>query len=152
MTKERPRKIVPPFWMLACMALAWLLNRYVPLAPLPFAFVPLLGRSLAALGLLCALWPLLQFFAARTGIVPFSEARTLVTGGLYRVTRNPMYLGLTLMLAGYGLMLGSVGALLPVPLFPWIIQKRFIEGEERFLEAAFGEEYRDYRRRVRRWL
>lgn len=152
MNQERPRKIVPPFWMLACMALAWLLNRYLPLATLPAPYAGLLGRGLAALGMLCALWPLLQFFMARTGIVPFSEARALVTGGLYRLTRNPMYLGLTFMLVGYGLMLGSVGALLPVPLFPWIIQKRFIEGEERFLEAAFGDDYRDYRRRVRRWL
>jgi protein-S-isoprenylcysteine O-methyltransferase Ste14 len=152
MKKERPRKIVPPFWMLACMGLAWLFHRYLPVAPLPIPHASLLGRGVAVLGLLCALWPLAQFLAARTGVVPFSEARVLVTGGLYRVTRNPMYLGLAFVLMGFGLMLGSVGALLPVPLFPWIIQKRFIEGEERFLEAAFGDEYLDYRRRVRRWL
>jgi protein-S-isoprenylcysteine O-methyltransferase Ste14 len=56
------------------------------------------------------------------------------------------------MLLGGALVFGSLGALLPLPLFVIIIQRRFILGEERFLEAAFGDEYRAYRERVRRWV
>ena len=63
-----------------------------------------------------------------------------------------MYLGLVLVLLGVAVALGTLGAFLPIPLFVWIIQKRFIEGEERFLTEIFGDEYLAYRRRVRRWL
>lgn len=63
-----------------------------------------------------------------------------------------MYLGMTLILLGGALKLGTIGALLPVPLFPLVIQNRFIIPEERFLEETFGDEYRAYCQRVRRWL
>ncbi|MGD8385312.1 MAG: isoprenylcysteine carboxylmethyltransferase family protein, partial [Lysobacterales bacterium] len=86
------------------------------------------------------------------GLVPFSPATTLVTGGLYRYTRNPMYLGMTLMLLGMALLLGSVTALAPVAGFARVIHKRFVLPEEAFLEKAFGQAYLDYKLRVRRWL
>jgi protein-S-isoprenylcysteine O-methyltransferase Ste14 len=149
---EKPRKILPPFWMALCLALAWLLDRYAPLWAFDLPPLGLLGRVIAVLGLAMILWPVLQFLLAHTGLVPFSKATTLVTSGLYRVTRNPMYLGMALMLLGGALVFGSLGALLPLPLFMVIIQRRFILGEERFLEATFGDEYRAYRERVRRWI
>ncbi len=149
---EKPRKFLPPFWMVLCLALAWLLDRYAPLWSPELPALGLLGRVIALLGLGMILWPVMQFLLARTGLVPFSKATTLVTSGLYRVTRNPMYLGMVLLLLGAAGIFGSLGALLPVPLFVLIIQRRFILGEERFLEAAFGHEYRAYRKRVRRWI
>jgi hypothetical protein len=76
----------------------------------------------------------------------------LVTSGIYRYTRNPMYLGTTAFLLGMAIMLGSITALLPVPLFMLVIEYRFIRPEELFLETLFGEDYRAYRERVRRWL
>jgi protein-S-isoprenylcysteine O-methyltransferase Ste14 len=63
-----------------------------------------------------------------------------------------MYLGMVLLLVGVALVFGSLGAFLPIPLFVAIIQHRFILGEEAFLESAFGDEYRSYRERVRRWI
>lgn len=138
--------------MVLCLATAIALDRYLPLWAPEVAWLGLAGRGIALLGLAMVLWPMAQFLAAGTGLVPFTEARALVTGGLYRLTRNPMYLGMALVLLGAGLVAGSLGALLPLPLFMVIIQKRFIEGEERFLEAAFGNDYRAYKRRVRRWL
>ena len=95
---------------------------------------------------------LLAFRGVGTGIVPFDPATALVTGGLYRYTRNPMYLGMVLLLVGVAIALGSLGAWLPIPVFVWIIQARFIVGEERFLEQTFGESYVAYKRGVRRWL
>ncbi len=149
---EQPRKFVPPFWLVIGLGLAFLLNRHLPLWSLPWPWLGLVGRLLVVAGLLMILWPVSQFIAARTGLVPFTEAKTLVTGGLYRLSRNPMYLGMAFVLLGGGLIAGSLGALLPLPLFLFIIQKRFIEGEERFLEAAFGDDYLAYRQRVRRWI
>ncbi|MEE4175102.1 MAG: isoprenylcysteine carboxylmethyltransferase family protein [Xanthomonadales bacterium] len=143
---------MPPLWLLLCLALAWLLDRYLPLWSPDIAALALLGRGLALVGLAMILWPVTQFLLAHTGLVPFSKATTLVTTGLYRVTRNPMYLGMALMLFGGALVFGSLGALVPIPLFLWVIQRNFILGEERFLAEAFGEAYADYRRRVRRWL
>lgn len=149
---EKPRKFLPPFWMVLCLALAWLLDRYTPLWSPELPLLGFLGRGIVLLGLAMVLWPVTQFLLAHTGLVPFSKATTLVTTGLYRFTRNPMYLGMVLMLLGAALVFGSLAALLPLPLFVIIIQRRFILGEERFLETTFGDEYRAYRQRVRRWI
>ena len=85
-------------------------------------------------------------------MLPFERSTALVTTGLYRITRNPMYLGMLLILAGVALLSGSASTLLPIPVFAWAIQRNFIIGEERFLEQIFGAQYLDYKRQVRRWL
>ncbi|MFC1701598.1 methyltransferase family protein [Pseudomonadota bacterium] len=92
------------------------------------------------------------FKKAGTGIKPFDEATTLVKDGFYRYSRNPMYLGMCLMLTGSAFLMGSIGALLPIPVFVWIIRNKFVVAEERFLEASFGERYLEYKSAVRRWL
>jgi protein-S-isoprenylcysteine O-methyltransferase Ste14 len=97
-------------------------------------------------------WSWVLFRLAQTTINPFGRASCLVTMGPYRFSRNPMYLGLVAILVGVVLLLGSVSPVLVVPAFAWLMQKRVIEPEERQLEEAFGEEYRTYRQRVRRWL
>ena len=93
-----------------------------------------------------------MFKKAGTGITPFDEATTLVTNGFYRYTRNPMYVGMFLMLAGVAFLMGSIGAALPVLVFILIIRNNFVMGEERFLEASFGQQYLDYKSTVRRWF
>ena len=93
-----------------------------------------------------------MFVKADTGLEPFDEATTLVTGGFYRITRNPMYLGMFLMLFGVAFLMGSVTTLLPLLLFVLVIRYNFVLGEERFLEAAFGQSYLDYKSEVRRWI
>ena len=92
------------------------------------------------------------FKMAGTGIKPFDEATFLVQSGFYRFTRNPMYLGMFLMLTGVAFLMGSVGAAIPVLLFVVIIRNNFVLAEERFLEASFGQQYLDYKSGVRRWL
>ena len=93
-----------------------------------------------------------MFKKVDTGIEPFDEATTLITRGFYRYTRNPMYLGMFLILVGVAILMGSIGALLPVVLFMLVIRYNFVAGEERFLEAAFGQKYLDYKGKVRRWV
>jgi protein-S-isoprenylcysteine O-methyltransferase Ste14 len=92
------------------------------------------------------------FRRAKTGVVPFSDATALVSGGPYRFTRNPMYLGMTLVLLGVALLLGSVTPLLAPVFFPIVITYRFILPEEEFLEAKLGAPYLALKGRVRRWL
>jgi len=110
------------------------------------------GIILVILGIGMAWVSAAMFRRAGTGIEPFDAATTLVTGGFYRYSRNPMYLGMFLMLAGNAIMLGSAGAALPLMVFVIIIRNNFVLGEERFLESVFGQRYLDYKSSVRRWL
>jgi protein-S-isoprenylcysteine O-methyltransferase Ste14 len=94
------------------------------------------------------------FLDARTTANPLrpEQATRLVTGGIYRYSRNPMYLALLLALAAWGLWLGNAWSLLVLPAFVLAINRLQIEPEERALMALFGEEYLAYQRTVRRWL
>jgi protein-S-isoprenylcysteine O-methyltransferase Ste14 len=149
---ERKRKIIPPVYLLICLVLMWLMQLFMPVhqyAYPPFAY---LGIIAVFLGISMAAISAGMFKRAGTGIEPFDEATTLVTIGFYRVTRNPMYMGMFLMLLGAAFLMGAIGALLPLPLFVLIIRNNFVLGEERFLEAAFGQHYLDYKSEVRRWI
>jgi protein-S-isoprenylcysteine O-methyltransferase Ste14 len=108
--------------------------------------LPLLG------GLTIVIWSALLFARAQTPIKPFEETTRLVTGGMYRWTRNPMYLGMVFVLIGIAMMLGTLSPFLPIPVFAWLIQSLFIEREEQILEQRFGDEYREFRDKVRRWI
>ncbi|MCH7779688.1 MAG: isoprenylcysteine carboxylmethyltransferase family protein [Acidobacteria bacterium] len=87
-----------------------------------------------------------------TPLKPFEESTVVVTTGMFRFTRNPMYLGMVVGLLGAAIFLGSLVSLLPVPAFIAIIHFQFIVREERFMEELFGAEYLAYKRKVRRWI
>lgn len=145
----------PPPTLFAVGFLAgWLLHRLhaLPLLPGAFAAREPAGLLLLALGLACAGWGLLTFLRARTAIIPHNPASRLVTSGPYRFSRNPMYTGLTIAYLGLTLLLGSAWPLLFLPLVLAALVALVIRREEAYLLGAFGEEYRQYTRRVRRWL
>lgn len=108
---------------------------------------------LAVLGLSIALAAVLAFVRKRTTISPLAPecSTALVTGGVYRYSRNPMYLGWLLMLVAWGVFLGNPLALLVLPLFVAYLQRFQIQPEERALAQKFGADYAAYRRSVRRW-
>lgn len=110
------------------------------------------GAVIIVLALVLIGWAAVLFKRARTGLVPFSEATTLVSAGPYRFTRNPMYLGMAGILAGTAIWLGSLTPWLVLPAFMGIIAERFIAPEEAMLERTFGQAYRQYKAAVRRWL
>jgi protein-S-isoprenylcysteine O-methyltransferase Ste14 len=146
------RRILPPVWLVIGLLATYVLDRWLPIAEIiPWPWI-LAGAPLIVLGLAMAASSAGAFRRAGTAVIPFEISTALVIGGWYRVTRNPMYLGLALVLAGVGVLQGSLGALLPLPVFIAVMHFRFILGEERFLEDIFGEEYRAYRARVRRWI
>ena len=149
---EQKRKILPPVYLLCALLAMAALDYYFPLwqwARSPFNYA---GALPLLLGIIVAGIAARAFVRAGTPVIPFETSTALVTDGLYRFTRNPMYLGMVMVLVGAGILFGSVTALLPVPLFFWIIVRNFIRGEERFLESLFGQHYLDYKARVRRWL
>jgi len=146
------RRIVPPGWLLLALLAAVALHRWLPIARVLRPPATWLGVALLGSGVALALSGIAAFLRAGTPIIPFKRSTLLVTGGVYRFTRNPMYLGFALVLAGTAVLLGSIGAFLPLPLFVWIIQRGYIGEEERFLEEIFGSDYAQYKNRVRRWL
>jgi protein-S-isoprenylcysteine O-methyltransferase Ste14 len=130
----------------------WFMQFYFPIYQYihePLAYAGIAG---VILGIVMAGISAGMFKKAGTGIKPFDEATFLVKTGFYRITRNPMYLGMFLMLTGVAFLMGSVGAVVPVFLFVMIIRNNFVLAEERFLEVCFGQQYLDYKSSVRRWL
>jgi len=144
----------PPLIFAIGFLIGWLLHRVRELPVLPpstTAREPV-GLVLLAAGLAFMLWALLTFLAARTAVIPNRPASRLVTAGPYRFSRNPMYTGLTVFYVGLTLIINSAWPLLLLPLVIMALLSMVIQREERYLNSAFGEEYAEYTRRVRRWL
>lgn len=147
-------RVPPPLVMVAVALLMWLLTRAMP--ALEFE-MPARGTSasvIALLGLAIAAVAVLQFHRAGTTPNPMTphKSATVVMKGLYRYSRNPMYLGDVLLLAGWAIWLANLAAFAGLPLFVVYINRFQIFPEERALAARHGAAYTDYRRSVRRWL
>lgn len=93
-----------------------------------------------------------SFISADTSIKPYHTPNSLVIQGIYRWTRNPMYLGLVLFLLGLTLLMGSLSPFITPILMFAVLDRRFIPHEERVLAEAFGNQYEAYKLQVRRWL
>ena len=151
-------RIPPPLIDAACALLMWALARALPQAQLwpPGGSSGVVGAALAlaALGGAVALEGTLEFRRAHTTVNPLAPRRasTLVTRGIYRVTRNPMYLGMLGVLAGWAVWLGNIAAWLGLPLSMALLTVLQIRPEERILAERFGAEFERYAARVRRWL
>ena len=152
--KELELKVPPPVVALCVALLMWAAARWLPglrLLPVPPRVLPVL---LAVLGAASTIAGMASFRRLGTTVNPLQPAKAtaLVTGGIYRLTRNPMYLGLLLVLAGWALALGSVPAWAgPLVFVAWITRLQ-IQSEERVLRGLFGAAYAAYCGRVRRWL
>jgi protein-S-isoprenylcysteine O-methyltransferase Ste14 len=110
------------------------------------------GVALAAGGFVMIAIGTRRFAAAGTNIPPTLPTTALVVDGIYGRTRNPLYLGTTLIYLGLSVAAGSLWAIaLLVPLL-WVINVGVVKREERYLERKFGDAYRDYKARVRRWI
>lgn len=141
---------IPPMWFAAHAVAALALSRALAPTLGDWARVP--GWALIAAGIGLVLWAAWHFRRARTTIVPHLAPKALVTAGPYGLSRNPIYLGDALVLAGLCLVWQCWPALALVPLFVWVITARFIHPEEARLSVAFGEAFHDWEARVRRWV
>jgi protein-S-isoprenylcysteine O-methyltransferase Ste14 len=144
---------LPPLLLAFVLAVTMLaLDMALPLFRVLQPPMAYLGAAPATLGVLIVLISAGLFRFRKTTINPFGEPVVMVQDGFYRCSRNPMYLGMLLVLTGVGLWLGNVLALLLAPAFVVIMTRWYIVREEQLLEDRFGDVYRTYRSRVRRWL
>jgi protein-S-isoprenylcysteine O-methyltransferase Ste14 len=147
-------RIPPPVVAVAVAAAMWGLSSFQPALPLSAAVRPVAAAAFAIAGVAFDLLALTAFLRARTTINPVEpdKASALVTGGVYRVTRNPMYVGLALLLVAWAVHLSMLWPLAGPLLFVLYIGRFQIAPEERVMRQKFGDAYASYAARVRRWL
>ncbi len=152
--KSKVRRILPPhYFFLAVigMALFYFLSAEwrIILIENPWNY---LGILFSFLGIFLAVSGIRQFRKHQTPLHPDKEASLLIKGGVYSLSRNPIYLGMILILLGIALFWGNLVSFFIVPLFTFFIQIQFIKKEETFLEDLFGKRYELYKKKVNRWL
>lgn len=147
-------KTIPPLIPLTFIVLAWLINRYIHPLVIPldaniqlmFAYVlmPIAGVLFA--------FSLYFFFKTRQNPEPHTPTNALYTGGIFKITRNPIYLGFLVAQMVVAIKLNNLYVILTLPFVFWLLNKWVIDPEEVYLEKLFGQEYLDYKNKVRRWL
>jgi protein-S-isoprenylcysteine O-methyltransferase Ste14 len=141
---------LPPVWLAAFAVLVWLAGRLWPVPLGGAAHLAGLGLIVAGVGLMiAAAWEMRR---RRTTVVPHQQPTALVTSGVFRFSRNPIYLVDALVLAGLCLRWDAPAALLLVPLFMAVIAQRFITAEESRLRDGFGPAFDAWAARTRRWV
>ena len=145
-------KILPPTGLLIAVLLALGLHFAIPAAQIVLGIWRLLGILPLILGIAISYAAEKQFHQAGTTVTPFEESSQLVTGGLYRFSRNPMYLGMALVLLGIAFLLGSLAPFVMLAIFIGWIEIQYIHPEEEMLSTQFGQDWLEYKARVRRWL
>lgn len=147
-------RVPPPLIFLGLAVSGPMLDRLIGIAPLGIdrTVAIFLVTAFVSGGLAIVLAAIRGFARAGTRVEPWAPSSAIVTCGVYRVSRNPMYLGMALVMVGLALILQSPMSLVMVALAVLIVDRFVIRREEAYLEAKFGAPYSDYRRRVRRWL
>ena len=147
-------RIPPPVIGALVAGAMWWLSSIGPEVPVPQLVRQAVSGLLALSGLTFDLLGLIAFLRRRTTINPLSPSRTtaLVTEGVYRITRNPMYVGMALLLTAWGVWLASPWTLAGPVVFILYITRFQIMPEERALATLFGDAFVDYTTRVRKWL
>ena len=143
---------IPPTWLVVMLLIAFGLDRIVPGLGFGWSWSQWLGQALIVAGVCAMVAAVWSFIRARTSVIPRQVPSAFLRSGIYRFSRNPIYLGDALILAGAILHWDVLPALVLVPVFGALIERRFIRDEEDGLRAAFGDEARDWMRQVRRWL
>jgi protein-S-isoprenylcysteine O-methyltransferase Ste14 len=150
---DNPGVIAPPPLIYAgTLAVGLLLNRLHPVPFLPRGPWRVLGLPLAFTGLLIGLQGYREMRRAGTNVDPYKPSTTIVEAGPYRYTRNPLYLGMTLIYTSITTRANALPAALLLPIVLAVMRYGVIEREERYLEDKFGDEYLSYKTRVRRWI
>jgi protein-S-isoprenylcysteine O-methyltransferase Ste14 len=151
-TNARSRPLLPPAYFLASLVLMAALAFALPITVIPAWPWRAAGVIPIAAGVWLNLAADRAFEARGTTVRPFEQSSALVTDGVFRISRNPMYLGTVLILVGIATLLGSLPSFLVSAGFAALIETRFIRVEERMLAERFGEAWTDYRSRIRRWI
>ncbi len=146
------KDILPPTYFFAAIIIMLALYFLFPIKkviPSPYNYF---GVLIILIGLMMNIWASRVFEKAETTVKPFEQSTCLITHGLYRFSRHPMYLGMVISLIGLLILLRSISPVMVVPVFIWFMSKKFIDIEEKDLEKAFGDDYCEYKKKVRRWI
>ncbi len=147
----KPPKVLPPHYFFLALIAMSTLGYFSEQSLLPGMWY-LIGIAPITLGLIVAGGAAWQFSKAETNIVPLTKSTTLVASGMFTFTRNPMYVGMVAVLVGTALLLNELWPWLVIVPFWFVIRLRFVRHEETLMEETFGEQYVEYKARVRRWL
>lgn len=147
-------KIPPVVQVVIIAGLMWALAGLLPGLSFAIPGSPLVALGIAMTGVVVALLGVLEFRTAGTTVDPRvpEQSASLVVRGVYRVSRNPMYVGFLLMLTGWAVFLGNIASLLLLPVFILYMNRFQIVPEEQYMREKFGEAYAQYQATVRRWL
>ncbi len=141
----------PPVWLVGFLAIAWGLARFFPQTVVTLPYMGSLALVLLLAGLVLIALAVFEMLRAKTTIIPRQDPNALVTSGVFRRSRNPIYLGDLLVLAAGVIWWGSLSSILLLWIFPLVINARFIEGEEAKLRAHFGKAFDDWSEKTKRW-
>jgi len=145
-------KILPPKYFLLFLVLLIGLHFIFPVTKIIYAPYNWLALLFIIFGIVINLWADNMFKKAKTTVKPNKEPTALITSGPFCLTRHPMYLGMAAILLGASVFLGSLITLIFPIIFIFLMQIIFIPSEEKDLEAAFGQKYREYKKKVRCWI
>lgn len=147
--------VIPPVVFAAAVAAALALKAFVPMRLVPVRVADGaedLGYALTVAGTVFAAWALATFLSSRTTPIPNRPARALVTSGPYRLSRNPMYIGVSVVLVGAALVANTVWLVAVLPPVWFVLTRYVIVPEEAYLTRRFGDDYRAFLARTRRWI
>jgi protein-S-isoprenylcysteine O-methyltransferase Ste14 len=146
------KRILPPTYLLVAVALAAALHFLLPVAVIILFPWRLAGVLPLAVGIALNLAADRQFKQRGTTVKPFQESSALIMDGCFRFSRNPMYLGMVLIVAGIAIFAGTASPWIVIAGLAVVLDRVFIAPEERMMEHTFGDAFRQYKSRVRRWL
>jgi protein-S-isoprenylcysteine O-methyltransferase Ste14 len=146
------RRALPPTYLFVALAGMVLLHLLLPVLKLVNYPWNLLGVIPLVMGSVLNLIADAAFKKAQTTVKPFEESAALITSGVFRVCRHPMYLGMVLILLGIAILLGSLSPLLIVAIFAVLMERVFVRVEEVMLEQRFGAAWSAYKAQVRKWI
>ena len=146
------QKILPPIYFLGSLVAMGVFHFVVPLYRYWTFPAALFGALPLAVGVFLNVMADRQFQRNNTTVKPFERSSALVTSFPFSISRNPMYVGVTLMLFGVAMLLGTATSFVPALAFPVLMDRLFVRAEEAMLAEAFGPEWGEYRVSVRRWI
>lgn len=153
--KDNPGVYIPPPLLYAAMFFASILiQKFLPINKDFFnsSASKVIGYVIILTGLFFIFPAFRQFFRAKTTLVTIKPATSLQTKGIYTISRNPMYVGLLLFYIGLSFIFGNWWNLILLPILLMVVQGYVIRREEKYLDRRFGQQYDDYKAKVRRWL
>lgn len=151
--QDNPGVIAPPPLIFICfLFLGYFLNRIYPIAVLEQPLNTIIAAVFFVYAALTAGLAFYYMIKSGTNVDVRKPANTIVTASVYSYTRNPMYLSMVILLVAFALLFNALWIALVIPFFIYVMQKGVIEREEVYLENKFGDQYLQYKKRVRRWI